>query len=141
MTDDPKVIDAQFWTDWLADYVRGAIERREGAAQRLITALGWFWTVYTASSLLGTALARKSFAAWEASLVLSPIATLSAAYLAALWALDPIAARVSQTESQAIDLWERVLARTLWRLRLASGLLAVSVVLIVAGAAVVATTH
>lgn len=141
MSDDPKVMDAQFWTDWLADYVGGAIERRESAAQRLITALGWFWTIYTASSLLGTLLAKKSFEGWEAVLVLSPIATLSAAYLAALWALNPIAARVSQTESQAIDLWERVLARKLWRLRLASGLLILSTVLIVAGAAVVATRH
>jgi hypothetical protein len=139
MTDDPRVMDAQFWTDWLADYVGDAIGRRDSAAQRLITAIGWFWTVYTASSVLGTALAGKSFDGWEAVLALSPIATLSAAYLAALWALNPIAARVAQTESQAIDLWERVLARKLWRLRLASALLTVSTVLIVAGAAVVAT--
>lgn len=138
MTDEIKVIDAQFWTNWLADYVSGAVERREAAAGRLITALSWFWTVYTASALVGTTLYRAKLDAWAVPVILSPIATLSAAYLCALWALNPIVGDIQQTASEAEALWRRLLDQKLGRLRLASALLLLSVALILASGLVVA---
>jgi hypothetical protein len=135
-----KVIDPQFWTNWLADYIASAVERREAAASRLITALSWFWTVYTVSALVGTALYSANLDAWAVPLVLSPIATLSAAYLCALWALNPIVGSIRQTESDAQALWSRLLDQKLRRLRLASALLVLSVVLILASGIVVATS-
>jgi hypothetical protein len=137
--DDVKVIDAQFWTNWLADYVASALERREAAASRLISALSWFWTVYTVTALVGTALYQANLDAWAVSLLLSPIATLSAAYLCALWALNPIVGTIRQTESDARALWSRLLDQKLRRLQLASALLVLSVALILASGIVVAT--
>src|SRR4051794_17514573 len=116
MTDEIKVIDAQFWTNWLADYVSGAVERREAAASRLISALGWFWTVYTASALLGAAVHKAELRGWQVALVVSPIATLSAAYLCALWALNPIVGELRQTEHEAYALWRRLLDQKLHRM-------------------------
>jgi hypothetical protein len=113
VSDEIKVIDAQFWTNWLADYVASAVDRREAAANRLITALGWFWTVYTASALIGTALHKADLASWAVVLELSPIATLSVAYLYALWALNPHVGTIHQTESEAIGLWSRLLDQKL----------------------------
>ena len=75
MPDEVKVIDAQFWTNWLADYVAGAVERREAAASRLIAALSWFWTVYTVTALVGTALLKAELDAWAVALLLSPLLT------------------------------------------------------------------
>jgi len=132
MTNEVKIIDAQFWTNWLADYVGSAVERREAAANRLITALSWFWTVYTASALVGTALYEANLDSWAVPLVLSPILTLCAAYLCALWALNPIVGVIQQTESEAQALWRRLLDQKLRRLRLASALLVLSVALIAA---------
>ena len=63
--DGIKVVDAQFWTNWLADYVAGAVERREAAASRLITALSWFWTVYTATAVLGVTLGQSKLDGWS----------------------------------------------------------------------------
>jgi hypothetical protein len=141
MADDLRVMDAQFWTDRLADYVRGAIERRESAAQRLITALGWFWTVYTASSLLGHRPGQRVVRRVESRARLVADRDPLGGVPRRLVGPSTRSPRVLQTESQAIDLWERVLARKLWRRRLASGLLILYRVLIVAGAAVVATRH
>jgi hypothetical protein len=138
VADEIKVIDAQFWTNWLADYVASALERREAAASRLITALGWFWTVYTASALLGTALHKVDLATWAVVLELSPIATLSVAYLYALWTLNPIVGTIHQTETEAQALWNRLLDQKLHRLRVATALLILSVALIVASGIVVA---
>lgn len=140
MSDEIKIIDAQFWTNWLADYVSGAVERREAAASRLITALSWFWTVYTASALVGTALYRAKLHAWAVPVILSPIATLSAAYLCALWALNPIVGDVEQAASKAQALWQRLLDQKLRRLRLASAFLVLSVGLILASGIVVAAS-
>ncbi len=140
MPNEIKVIDAQFWTNWLADYVASAVERREAAASRLITALSWYWTVYTAVALVGIALYEANLDAWAVPLVLSPIATLSAAYLCALWALNPIVGNVRQTESEAQALWNRLLDQKLRRLQLASALLVLSVALILASGIVVATS-
>jgi hypothetical protein len=140
VTDEIKVIDAQFWTNWLADYVASAVERREAAANRLITSLSWFWAVYTVSSLVGTALYKAQLAAWAVPLVLSPIATLSAAYLCALWALNPIVGEIQQTESEAQALWSRLLDQKLRRLQLATILLLLSVALILASGIVVAAS-
>jgi hypothetical protein len=141
MAGEPKIVDAQFWTDWAADYLSGAIDRREAAAQRLITAISWFWTVYTVTALVGTALARSSLRNWEVVLVLSPIAVLLASYLCALWALNPIVGSAHQTANQAEELWRRILDRKLRRLRAASASLGLSALLIVASGYVVATSH
>jgi hypothetical protein len=140
VTDEIKVIDAQFWTNWLADYVASAVDRREAAASRLITALSWFWTVYTVSALVGTALYKTKIDAWAVPLILSPIATLSVAYLCALWALNPIVGDVRQTESEAQALWNRLLDQKLRRLQLATILLMLSVALILASGIVVAVS-
>lgn len=139
MDDGVQVIDAQFWTNWLADYVAEAVERREAAASRLIAALSWFWTVYTATAIVGVTLGKADLDGWAVLLILSPIATLSAAYLCALWTLNPIVGEVHQTASEAEALWRRLLDQKLRRLRLASSLLVLSVALILASGAVVAS--
>lgn len=140
MSGEIKVLDAQLWTNWLADYVAEAVERREATANRLITALSWFWTVYTATALIGTAQYRHDLHPWGVAIVLSPITTLSAAYLCALWALNPLVGEVQQTESDAKALWNRILDQKLRRLRLASVLLVISVALILASGIVVASS-
>jgi hypothetical protein len=141
VADEIKVIDAQFWTNWLADYVASAVDRREAAASRLITGLSWFWTVYTATALVGTALDKARLGAWAVLLVLSPVATLSIAYLSALWALNPIAGTIRQTESEAQALWNKLLDQKLRRLHVASAFTILSVALIVASGIVVAINH
>jgi hypothetical protein len=142
MSLEPKIIDDQFWTDWLSDYVSQSIDRRESAANRLITAVSWFWTAYTVTALLGTSLAsRHSLQGWEIVVILSPIATLSTCYLFALWSLNPIVGETRQTAKDAKALWQHVLDQKLRRLWVASSLLIVSSVLILMSGYLVATSH
>jgi hypothetical protein len=139
---EPKIVDAQYWTDWQADYIRDAVSRRDEAAARLVTAVGWFWTVYTAVALVGSGLAaQRSFHHWQTGIILAPIASLSVSYLSALWALNPITGSMKQTEKDARALWERLLKRKLFRLRLASVLLGLSAILIVAAGFIVASVE
>lgn len=142
MSKEPKLIDAQFWTDWLADYVTGAIERREAAAGRLVTGIGFFWGVYTATALVGISLAgRAALHRWQVWIILAPIGSLSLSYLFALWSLNPIVGKIQQTGKEAEQLWRKILTLKLQRLRIASGLLLVSVALILAAAYIVSQTH
>lgn len=139
---DPKVINAQFWTDWQADYIAGAVTRRDEAAGRLVTATGWFWTVYTTIALVGTALAKRtSLHGWHTVVVLLPVATLLISYLLALWTLNPIVGHTEQTSREAKELWRRVLAVKSLRLQLASAMLLVSAALIVLAGLLVASSH
>jgi hypothetical protein len=136
---DPKLISGQYWTDWFADYIAGAISRRDDAANRLITAIAWFWTVYTATALVGTALgSRASLSAWQVLLILCPIVTLLLSYLCTLWTLNPIVGDTTQTEAAAKALWGEILRKKLFRLRLASCLLVASALVIVYAGYIVA---
>jgi hypothetical protein len=142
MPDEPKIIDAQFWTDWLARYVADAISRREAAAGRLVTGVGFFWSVYTATALVGVSLARHAtLSQWQVWIILAPIGSLSFSYLFALWSLNPVVGAIQPTDVAARKLWHTILARKLLRLRIASGLLLASVGLIMAAAYLVSQSH
>jgi hypothetical protein len=142
MPKEPKLIDAQFWTDWLADYVTGAIDRREAAASRLVTGIGFFWGVYTATALVGISLAKHAtLDGWQVWIILAPIGSLSLSYLFALWSLNPIVGVIRQSDKAAEALWSQILSRKLFRLRIASSLLIASVGLIMAAAYIVSQSN
>jgi hypothetical protein len=75
--------------------VTASIRGRDEAASRLATAIGWFWTVYTAAALVGIALADRVLPAWMAVLLALPAVLLVAAYALVIWALNPIRASLT----------------------------------------------
>jgi len=84
--------------------VTASIRGRDEAASRLATAIGWFWTVYTAAALVGIALADRVLPAWMAVLLALPAVLLVAAYALVIWALNPIRASFDPRVPQEIAL-------------------------------------
>jgi hypothetical protein len=84
--------------------VTASIRGRDEAASRLATAIGWFWTVYTAAALVGIALADWVLPAWMAVLLALPAVLLVAAYALVIWALNPIRASFDPRVPQEIAL-------------------------------------
>ncbi|MEU0343602.1 hypothetical protein ABZ092_32775 [Streptomyces bobili] len=84
-----SMIDERFWLGLSKSMVTSAITRREEAASRLVTGVGWFWTVYSAVVVTALAVSGKQEIVVAVALIL-PVAALVVAYLAGLMTLQPI---------------------------------------------------
>lgn len=69
--------------------VEGAVDRPDAAAIRLTSAIGWFWSVYSGSAVVGAALKQNAYSTFHALVVASPAVLLIVAYCAAVWATLP----------------------------------------------------
>jgi hypothetical protein len=51
-------VDDQFWLDYAGDMVKGAVDRRDQAADKLQAYVAWLWPIFTAGTSLGFAFAK-----------------------------------------------------------------------------------
>lgn len=136
-----SVVNDLYWLKWASDSVGTADDTRRASAEKLIGAVGWFWTVYVAVAVAGVAFADRDFSLPVALVVLLPVASLVLAYLLALWVTVPVvlaydARNPSEIRAAYLTVMTEQGGRAKWALgaTIASGILVV-----VAGATVTAT--
>ncbi|HEX2274675.1 MAG TPA: hypothetical protein VHG90_12450 [Acidimicrobiales bacterium] len=83
------MINDLYWFARARALVDNAILSREEAAAKLLSAVGWFWTVYSTVAIVGTAIADTSFSWWVAVALALPAVSLLFAYLLGLRVLMP----------------------------------------------------
>lgn len=96
------MIDERYWLSLSKVMLDSAITRREEAAAKLVTGVGWFWTVYSTVVLTTLAVTRRTSLVMAVALLV-PAAALVAAYLAGLKVLQPLDQQIilnSPTEIQ-----------------------------------------
>lgn len=130
-------LEDQQWLEWGKANLLATHDIQDAAAQRLLTATGWVWTLYTTVTLIGTALSSHRLSVWQAVLLALPIALLLVAYLLGTWVTSPIAInpdRRSPTELR--EAHEKVTLGKQKRLRRAEAMLAVAAVSVAVGVGV-----
>jgi hypothetical protein len=85
------MVNDRYWLGRARGMVDLAVKARDEAAGRLVTGVGWLWTVYTGAALVGVALADRSLAGWRLGLLVMPGVLLVVSYGLAMWALWPVA--------------------------------------------------
>lgn len=143
MTDSPGpppsdgVVNDRFWLALAGTQIERSLDTKSRTGSMLLSAVSWFWTVYTGSVLLGVAIADTTLSTWQAVVVASPVVILSAAYLIGLWAAQPIMSEFDPRDPAAVQhAFEAGVRTAARRLRLASvglgaGALAVSAAVVV----------
>jgi hypothetical protein len=126
------MVNDRYWLARARGMVDQAVKARDEAAGRLVTGVGWLWTVYTGAALVGVALANRSLDGWRVGLLVLPGVLLVVAYGLAVWALWPVAIafdpRVVE-EIQAAHLHAAtVKRRRVWLAGVTAGVGAVAVV-------------
>jgi hypothetical protein len=84
------VVNDRYWLARAREMVTVSIRARDEAAGRLATAIGWFWTVYTAAALVGVSLTGGSLPRLLGGLLALPVFLLVLAYALVVWAMTPI---------------------------------------------------
>ena len=138
---DDVLINDFYWLARARAMVDSAITSREEAATKLVTGVGWFWTVYSTVAIVGTAIAEADFAWWVAITLALPALFLMAAYLLGLLVMIPFDGRfdprspteIEQAYRAAVELKRR-------RLRIAVIALIVAAVSVVAAVLAAAVT-
>ena len=111
---DPKpladlMVNDRFWLSQAQEAVKGAIKGPEERAAQLVTAIGWFWTVYSSAGLLAIALAGDRLGVPMALLIVAPSFVLILAYWRAskvcrphLFDFDPrVPAQIQRAHAEA----------------------------------------
>ncbi len=97
MPDEPPlssvVINDRFWLGYARSSTEATVAGQAAAAQQLATAVGWFWTAYTATAIAGLTFLANRPSVMRTIVLLSPSAVLIVAYLVATWAALPLATR------------------------------------------------
>lgn len=133
------MINDFYWFSRSRAMVDNAITSREEAASKVLTAVGWFWTVYSTVAVVGTAVTRVALPWWVAVALALPTIFLLVAYLLALRVIFPYDGKFDQRSPESIKgAYEVVLGLKRKRLRTAvvgTGVAAGSVALAVLVAA------
>ncbi|MFH8463594.1 hypothetical protein [Streptomyces sp. NPDC017991] len=130
------VVGEEFWLIKGREMVEAAVTKREVAAERILAALAWFWTVYSAAALLGVAVAKPQSTSVTALLAM-PIILLVVAYAVATSVTLPV--RVTFDPRIPVQIESEFLAAAdekKKRLLLAQGLMILSALCIAAGVVV-----
>jgi hypothetical protein len=136
------VVNDRYWLTRAREMVTASIRGRDEAAGRLATAIGWFWTVYTAAALVGVAVADRAFSAWLAAFLALPATLLVFAYAMTVWAMAPIGTTFDPRVPDEIALAHAGASRAKQRrLALATGLTLAAAVAVAAAVTVTATTR
>ncbi|MFD5861962.1 hypothetical protein [Streptomyces chartreusis] len=134
-------VGEEFWLAKGREMVEAAVTKREVAAERILAALAWFWTVYSASALLGAAVAKPQSPVVTALLAM-PIVLLVVAYAVATSVTLPV--RVTFDPRVPVQIESEFLATAdekKKRLFLAQGLMVFSALCIAVGIAVSLSLH
>jgi len=84
------IVGDRYWLGRAQTMIESGVTARDAAAGRLMTAIAWFWTAYTAAALVTSSLPGRDFTTTTAVLVALPAVLLIIAYLLSLWATLPI---------------------------------------------------
>jgi hypothetical protein len=126
------MIDDRYWLSRARTLVDNAVTSREEAAGKLVTGVGWFWTVYSTVAIVGTAIARMAFPWWVATVLALPAVFLMIAYLLALWVMIPYEGSFDPSSPDEIEeVYEKVVDLKRRRLKLAVFALIVASVFVV----------
>jgi len=85
-----EVVNDRYWLKRGTQMIDAGISRREEAASKLVTGVGWFWTIYTTVAITGVAFADRAFGYGASALIALPILLLIVAYLLGLRVMMPI---------------------------------------------------
>lgn len=134
-----EMVDELYWLKWAVKAVDDAIPARDAAAQRLATAIGWFWTVYTVAAVVGVRLSEQQISGPQRALIFAPTGVLVAAYLSCLWALMPVTTKLPFRRPARLQAaHQRVVDAKRFKLAAAGVLTLLAAVIVVVAAAVTA---
>jgi hypothetical protein len=138
------MINDFYWFSRSRAMVDTAVTSREEAAGKVLTAVGWFWTVYSTVAVVGTAVTKVAFPWWVAVVLALPTVFLLVAYLLALRVIFPYDGAFDHRSPQSIaGAYQAVLGLKRKRLRTAvvgTGVAAGTVALAVLVAAITSPT-
>lgn len=80
----------EFWLSVGTELIKSRVTRIDTTAEKFITGIAWFWSIYTASALAGVSLANRTLSTWQLIVAGVPSVVLMIAYLLALYALMPV---------------------------------------------------
>jgi hypothetical protein len=123
MTDnvDPgeDLVDDLFWLRRAGEMVRGASTLRSEAANRLMNALAWLWTVYTGAAVIAGS-GHGTTSRVDALVLALPSLTIVAAYAAAMYAYLPMTLDFDPRSPSAVrEAYGRAVERGWRRVRVA----------------------
>jgi hypothetical protein len=84
------VVNDRYWLGRARGMLDQSIRGRDEAAARLVTGVGWLWTIYTGAALVGVALNDRPLPGWAVGVLVAPALLLVAAYALATWAGLPV---------------------------------------------------
>lgn len=96
---DPEIaiVDDRYWLRRAQEILSATPGRLDATATQLTTAIGWFWSVYTAAALVGGRISARNLSVTRAIALAIPVILLMAAYCAAMWAGVPTELRMDRT--------------------------------------------
>ena len=84
------IVNDQFWFEFSKKMVEIGQSKRDDAAAKLQTMIGWFWGIYTAGAAVGISLSQTSYSLPIILLIASPSIVLIAAYWVSVWVQMPV---------------------------------------------------
>ena len=86
----PKMVDDLYWLERGRTILDESAASADSAAQRLVTAVGWFWTAYTGTTIIGLSIIDRNLSTADKRLVALPFIVLLGAYALAHHASMPL---------------------------------------------------
>jgi hypothetical protein len=96
-------VNRRFWLGLGRKLTEENATRRDTAADKLITAITWFWTVYTAAAVVGVALSDRDLSGLTGFFIALPAVLLVAAYVAAVWVHIPVNRKIDARIPEEVD--------------------------------------
>ena len=100
---DEVMVNDLFWFIRAREMIERAVTAREEAATRLVTGVGWFWTVYSSVAIVGVAIAEQDFSVPVGIALASPAILLMLTYLLALRVLLPFDGEFERKSPDSIE--------------------------------------
>lgn len=85
------IVNDRFWLKYARSSIENASKAWAETASRLLTGVGWFWTVYTSVAVFGVALVDRDLTNAQLFVIFLPVPVLGTTYLLALKATSAIA--------------------------------------------------
>ena len=136
------VVNDRYWLGWARKSIDASHDKRQTAGEKLVAAVAWFWTVYTAVALVGVSLTDRDLPTPAVAVVFLPTLVLVVAYLCATLALLPVDIAFDARRPRAAEAAHtQVMAKKKTRLRWALFFTALGGVTVVLAGAVLAAAE
>jgi hypothetical protein len=126
------VVNDRFWLGYARTTISESAKNRLATADKLVTAAGWFWTVYSSVAVVGVAVSDRDFSVGQVISIVLPIPALAIAYFLAVWAASTIEAEYDpRVPAEVAAVYDTRAVERAKRIKIAMGAIAVSAVLVV----------